>query len=334
MKSKFLSNQLTICLVCLLLVGCGNNALLIRPVSNQQQLKETRIYRDQGLFVSDKIVIIDVDGVMANSAAAGLLQSGENPVSLFQEKLDKARSDKNVKAVIIRINSPGGTVVASDLMYHALQTFKEETEIPVIACILDVGASGAYYLACACDTIIATPSSTVGSIGTIMQTVNLAGIMFKLGISTEAIKSGELKDMGTPFRSLKAEERQVLTDIIMHHYNTFVDVIHQNRRDRGLTRDQILQLADGRVYTSDQVLENKLIDRIGYPDDAIELAQERAGITSAHIVMYRRPVGYKPNYYASAANLTPPTSLINLEIPFWLRAEGPQFLYLWQVGDY
>ena len=334
MTKKFGLPGILIFLSLFSLIGCANNALLIRPVSSQQQLKETRIYRDQGLFVSDKIVIIDIDGVLANNAAAGLLQSGENPVSLFQEKLDKARSDKNVKAVIIRINSPGGTVVASDLMYHALQTFKESTELPVIACILDVGASGAYYLACACDTIIATPSSTVGSIGTIMQTVNLAGIMFKLGISTEAIKSGELKDMGTPFRSLKAEERKVLTDIIMHHYNTFVDVIHQNRQNRGLTRDQILQLADGRVYTSDQVLENKLIDQIGYPDDAIELAQERAGITSAHIVIYRRPIGYKPNYYASAASLNPPASLINLEIPFWLRAEGPQFLYLWQVGDY
>ena len=321
-------------LVLLLLVGCGNNALLIRPVSNQQQLKETRIYRGPGLLVSDKIVIIDVDGVMANSAAAGLLQSGENPVSLFQEKLDKARSDKNVKAVIVRLNSPGGTVVASDLMYHALKTFKEETDIPVIACILDVGASGAYYLACACDTIIATPSSTVGSIGTIMQTVNLSGIMFKLGIATEAIKSGELKDMGTPFRGLKAEERQVLTDIIMHHYNAFVDVVHQNRRDRDLTREQILRLADGRVYTSEQALENKLIDRIGYPADAIELAKKSAGVSTAHVVMYHRPVGYKPNYYAAADSLYPPASLINLEIPYWLRAEGPQFLYLWQVGDY
>ena len=334
MNLKCLYSCIITGLVLLFLVGCANNALLIRPVSNQQQLKETRIYRGPGLFVSDKIVIIDVDGIMANKSTAGLLQSGENPVSLFQEKLDKARSDKNVKAVIIRINSPGGTVVASDLMYHALQTFKESTELPVIACILDVGASGAYYLACACDTIIATPSSTVGSIGTILQTVNLSGIMFKLGVSTEAIKSGELKDMGTPFRGMKTEERKVLTDIIMHHYHTFVDVVHQNRQDRGLTREQILQLADGRVYTSDQVLKNKLIDRIGYPDDAIKLAQERAGVTSAHIVMYRRPVGYKPNYYASADYLNPPTSLINLEIPFWLRAEGPQFLYLWQVNDY
>ncbi len=334
MNLKFLSNPLIICVFLLFLVGCSNNALLIRPVSSQQQLKETRIYRGSGLFVSDKIVIIDVDGVMTNSASAGLLQSGENPVSLFQEKLDKARSDKNVKAVIIRINSPGGTVVASDLMYHALQTFKESTEIPVIACILDVGASGAYYLACACDTIIATPSSTVGSIGTILQTVNLSGIMFKLGITTEAIKSGELKDMGTPFRSLKVEERKVLTDIIMHHYHTFVDVVHQNRQSRGLTRDQILELADGRVYTSEQSLQNKLIDQIGYPDDAIKLAQERAGATSAHIVMYRRPVGYKPNYYASADYLNPPTSLINIETPYWLRSQGPQFLYLWQVNDY
>ncbi|KPK77315.1 MAG: hypothetical protein AMJ79_03715 [Phycisphaerae bacterium SM23_30] len=314
--------------------GCGGNALLIRPVSDKQQLEETQISRDEGLFVFDKIAVIDVDGIMANKSSAGLLQAGENPVSLFIEKLDRAAADKDVKAVVLRINSPGGTVVASDLMHHALLTFKKNAAKPVIACVLDVGASGAYYLACACDTIYAAPSSVLGSIGTIMQTVSFAGTMRLLGITAEAIKSGELKDMGSPLRNLTDQERKVLTEVIMHHYDSFIDVVLTGRRDRGLNRRRLLELADGRVFTAAQALENKLIDKIGYPADALADAKQRAGVTKAKVVIYHRPLGYKPNFYASADQLNPPSALINLDLPYGLRAQGPQFLYLWQIGEF
>jgi protease-4 len=111
-----------------LLSGCGQTAFQIELVPADRQLEETRIQRDAGLFVFDKIAIIDVDGVLANRRKGGWLRSGENPVSLFIEKLDKAAADRSVKAVVLRLDSPGGSVAASDVMYHRLRQFRQQTE--------------------------------------------------------------------------------------------------------------------------------------------------------------------------------------------------------------
>ncbi|MBN1846098.1 MAG: S49 family peptidase, partial [Sedimentisphaerales bacterium] len=173
--------------------GCGPSAFLVQPVSPKKVLREAVVRRDAGLWVTDKIAVVDVDGLLTNRSETGLFASSENPVSVFTEKLQKAAADRDVKALVLRINSPGGTVGASDLMYHELLEFRRRTDKPVVASILDVGASGGYYLACGCDGIVAQPSCVTGSIGTIMQTVSFAGTMKILGIKAEAIKSGALK---------------------------------------------------------------------------------------------------------------------------------------------
>lgn len=331
MKSK--KNSCTVLILFLVVIysaGCGPTAFVIKPVPAAQGLNESILQRDDGLWVTDKIAVIDVDGILTNSSEGGLFGVKDNPVSLFGEKLEQARIDQNVKAVVLRINSPGGTVAASDMMYHELSAFKAATNKPVIACILDVGASGGYYIACGCDEIIAGPSSITGSIGTIMQTVSFAGTMNKLGISAEAIKSGQLKDMASPLKDLADEERQVLQAIIMQFYENFLDVVLAGRN--GLQRDELRKLADGRVFTSDQAKAAGLIDRIGYPQDAIDRAKKAAGLNNVQVVMYHRPYGYRSNLYSSAAELGT-KSLVNIELPQWLRSEGPQFLYLWQIGD-
>ena len=134
-----------------LCVGCGRNiGLVLKPIPLDQTLRESVISKDPGLFVSDKILVLDVDGLLFNQRRKGLLTLGENPVSLFVEKLDKARADANVKAIVLRINSPGGGVTASDIMHARLMKFRSDRKVPVIAIIEDVGASGGYYLAC-CD---------------------------------------------------------------------------------------------------------------------------------------------------------------------------------------
>jgi len=313
------------------LSGCGPTAFLVQPVPAKKFLKETLVHRDPGIFVYDKVAIVDMDGIIVNSSDTGLFGTGENPVSVYMEKLQKAARDKNVKAVVLRINSPGGTVAGSDLMYHELMEFRRHTKKPVVACIMDVGASGGYYLACGSDGIVAQPACVTGSIGTIMQTVSFAGTMKILGIRAEAIKSGDLKDMGSPLKDLRPEERKVLQELIMHFYGNFLDVVLKARTN--LTRQRLEQLADGRVYTAKQAKEAGLIDRIGYLPDAIRWAKDLAGVKKTKVVMYHRPVGYKPNFYASAETLHDKPALINIDLPRWLRSEGPQFLYLWQVGD-
>jgi protease-4 len=310
--------------------GCGPSAFLIRSGA-EKKLKETEIERDRGAFIVDKIAVIDVDGLMVNRQKRGLLRMRDNPVSLFVEKLDKARKDRKVRAVVLRLNSPGGTVGAADMMYHKLQEFKQKSNKPVVACMLDVAASGAYYLACGCDGIVAQPSSITGSIGTIVQTISFAGTMEKLGIKSVAIKSGRLKDLGSPMHDLREEEREVLQGIITQFYEQFVEVVDEGRKE--LKEEKVRGLADGRVFTAKEALEEGLIDRVGYPAEAIAWAKEMAAVERARVVVYHRPIGYKPNIYSStvgSGDVVGP--LINVELPDWLTAEGTQFLYLWQPG--
>jgi len=314
-----------------MVVGCGADGVVIRHAPSRSGLQESLVQSDAGWFISDKIAVIDVDGILRNRQESGLFSSGENPVSLFCEKLNKAACDNKVKAVVLRINSPGGTVAASDTMYHMLSEFRKKTHKPVVACMLGVAASGGYYLACGCDTIIAGPTTVTGSIGTMMQTVSFAGTMDKIGIKAEAIKSSDLKDLASPLHDLRPEERKVLQEIITHFYNQFLDVVLAGRK--GLDRQGLLKLADGRVFTAKNAKEASLIDHIGYPDDAITIAKQLANLDRVEVVMYHRPMGHKSNIYASAEPTTAQALLVNIQLPIWLRQQGTQFLYLWYAGQ-
>ena len=311
------------------LTGCGQTAFHVELVPTDRQLGETQIQRDAGLFVFDKIAIIDVDGLLANRRKGGWLRRGENPVSLFIEKLDKAAADKSVKAVVLRLNSPGGTVAASDIMYHHLRQFRQQTGKPVIACVLGIGCSGAYYIACGCDGIVAQPSSVVGNIGTIFQTFSVAGTMEKIGVKAITIKSGELKDMASPLHDLSDEEHKVLQEIIEHFSEQFFEVVLKGRKN--IDKQKMAELSDGRVFTAEQALQQGLIDKVGYLDDGIKWAKEMAGVKKMRVVIYNRPSSYKPNAYGLAtANADGIGPLVNLELPDWLNSGGAQFLYLWQ----
>ena len=190
--------------------GCAPTGFMITPVSMRRDLVETELSRDS-FFASDKIVLIDVSGTLANAPRGQLLGSGEHPVSLLMEQLDKAREDPRVKAAILRINSPGGTVAASELMHDEIMHFKKSGK-PIVAVMMDVAASGGYYIACACDDIAAQPSTITGSIGVIMQMFDVSGILNGLGIHSDAIISGEFKDAGSPLREMKARERELFQE--------------------------------------------------------------------------------------------------------------------------
>ena len=329
MVKKHICWYLGLLLLLITPAGCGSRAFHIELVPTDQSLRETLIQRDAGLFVSDKIAVIDMDGLMVNSRRGGLMRSGENPVSLFLEKLDKAAADRSVKAVVLRLNSPGGTVSASDIMHHQLLEFKRRTRKPVVACVVGLGCSGAYYLACGCDGIVTQPSAVTGNIGTIFQTFSVAGTMEKIGVKAVTIKSGKLKDMASPLHDLSEDERQVLEGVIQDLYQQFLAVVRQGRP--GLAEQKIRELADGRVFTAKQALQEGLIDKIGYLTDTIEWAREMAGVDRAKVVIYHRPRSYKPNAYGSAAaNMEGLGPLINIDLPDWLASGESQFLYLWQ----
>ncbi len=307
-------------------LGCSpGGGVLIMPVPVDKMLQETTIKAD-GWFLGDKVLIVDIEGTLVNSRS-GLFGSRENPVSAFIEKIDRAQADANVKAIILRINSPGGGVTASDIMYHRLAQLKSEREIPIVAIIQDIGASGGYYIACGADRIIAHPTSVTGSIGVMIQAISFAGTMDLIGIDAQALTSGPHKSMANPLEPLDPADMRILQGIVDEYYERFLSVVADGRP--GLNAEKIRSLADGRVYTGSQAVEAGLVDSLGYMDDAVTAAMELAGIQRAKLVIYHRPMGYKPHAYASASGQGVQMNLLNINVPDLNILTQPQFLYLW-----
>jgi len=277
---------------------------------------------------SSKILLLDLSGVLSEDVPGFSITAPPPRVPLLarvREELRKAEDDERVKALIVRINSPGGTITASDILYHELLAFKARKKVPVIAAIMDVGASGGYYAALAADTIVVNPTTITGSIGVVMVTVNAQGLLEKIGVAPLAIKSGPMKDAGSPFRSLTEAERAVFQSIIDEMYGRFVGLIAQSRK---MPEDRVRGFADGRVYTADQALKLGLVDRVGYLEDVVTLAKERAGLGEAKVIMYHRPKEYRANIYSR----TPPPSTAESTLAQFAAAlggGGPRFLYLW-----
>jgi len=314
--------------VCLCTIGgCGNTGWLLTPVPLNERLVENEIKCDSGWFVRDTIAVIDVSGVIFNDRSKGLFGSGENPVSLFIEKVDKAQADPKVCALLLRINSPGGGVTASDIMYNRIKEYKSATGKPVIAVLVDVAASGGYYIACAADEIIAHKTTITGSIGVIVQTVSFAGTMEKIGVTAQAITSGKMKDMGSPLKPLDPADAKVLQGVVDDFYAKFVAVVDAGRPK--LTTAQVKTLADGRIYTADEALANGLIDSLGYMDQALATAKARSGSDRVRAVIYGRPAGQRANAYSMAPEVGAQFNLINVDTTTLMSMARPNFMYLW-----
>ncbi|MEW6387931.1 MAG: signal peptide peptidase SppA [Thermodesulfobacteriota bacterium] len=296
-------------LLLLLLAGCVT--VKVTLFEEPEPLKE-KVVSGTG---RDKILLLDISGVIFEGRGLFWKLVGATGPSRVKEELDKAAKDKHIKALVLRINSPGGTVSASDMVYHELLTFKEKQQVPVVACLMGVATSGGYYLAQAADVVMAHPTTITGSIGVLAMKLNIKGLMEKVGVEGEFVKSGQWKDFWSPFRPATPAEKEMMQAIIDGFYQGFVEVVIQNRK---LPPAEIKRLADGRIFTGTQAKELGLVDRLGYLEDALTLAQERAGLEQARVVMYHRPGSYRPNIYS----LTPEMDL----------ALSPQFLYLWWPG--
>ena len=305
--------------------GCGTPSFLITPVSNTQKLREVQVSGGRG---SDKIALIEVEGMLINARTGGFLQPTENKVSLFKEQLNRAAADKNVKAVVLRVNSPGGTVTASDTMYELLTRFRERTKKPIIASLQEVAASGGYYVACAADEIVASPTSVVGSIGVIVNTFDASRGLDKLGIRSEAIKSGPLKDMGSPFKAMTADERSVMQGMVDEYYARFLSVVREHRNLA--TEEKARMATDGRVFSGKQALEVGLVDQVGLLEDAIKLARQTGKAPGARAIMYKRPYGFSGSIYANGPAPTPNANVTHLHIPGTDSILPTGFYYLWQ----
>jgi protease-4 len=318
-----------ISLLALALGGCGVPSFLITPVQNTNRLQEHTVREGSG-WSPPKIAIVEVEGMLMNMRMGGFMQPTENTVSRFTQEMERAAADPAVKAVVLRVNSPGGTVTAADIMYETVKRFKQRTKKPVVAALQDVAASGAYYIACGADKIVTHPTAVVGSIGVVFNTMNFEGTLDKIGAKVEAIKSGPLKDMGSPFRELDPQAREVMQGMVNEYYQRFVSIVAAHRT---LADEQTHKtVTDGRVFSGVRAVELGLADRTGLLDDAIDEAKKLAGDDAkrAKVVIYKRPYGYSGSIYASGSTQEPPqANVTHLNIPGISDRLPAGFYYLW-----
>lgn len=284
------------------------------------------------------VAVIDVDGLILNMDMVGPGSAGENPVSLFRERLEAASSDPCTRAVVVRINSPGGGVTASDIMRHDLQDFKQRTGLPVVACLMDVSAGGGYYLSTAADHIVAHPTSITGGIGVILNLYNLSGFLARNDVAAIPIKAGEninsgiILEIADPDRDpelfeLQNEQRAYLQSIADQYHNRFKDIVLQSRPMIDPANQQIF---DGRIFTGTQAVQNSLVDSIGYLDDAVAVARGMAGLSTARVVMFHRCNDRARTQYSMTPNVPIQGEVMPLSVPGLERSSMPTFLYLWQ----
>jgi protease-4 len=303
------------------LTGCSPNIHL--DFLGQEKMAEVVLIPSPA---KDKVLMIDVEGMISSVVNTSLFSREKNAVARVYERLARAAQDPLVKAVILRLDTPGGEVTASDMIHHEIMTFKEKTRKPVIGLMMGVAASGGYYIASACDYIMAHPTTLTGSIGVISIFPNFGDLMAKVGVKVNVIKSGEAKDSGGPFRDMTVEEKKLFQAIIDEYYEDFLGVVAANRKDK-IAAGDLRTIADGRVYTAPQALKLKLIDEIGYFDDAYAKILSMAGLKSAKLVAYTYYPSSKTNVYA--AQLGDFSPLDKKVVESYLAILKTGFYYLW-----
>jgi protease-4 len=235
------------------------------------------VTEDGGLPGTRKVVVAELTGVIGVTAEQGIDEG-------LVRDLDRYREDPSVAAVVIRINSPGGVVAPTQEIFAAVERVRAAGK-PVVASLGAVAASGGYYVAVAADRVFASPGTLTGSIGVVMQLANLEGLLKKVGVEYVVVKSGEYKDIASFARSMSPEERRVLQALLDDVYAQFVTAVAERR---GLDRETVLRIGDGRLYSGRQALAVKLVDQLGGLNDAVEAAAKLAGLPAKPRVVYPR----------------------------------------------
>lgn len=281
----------------------------------------------------DRILVIPVQGTIADAPKTGFIRSRPSLVQEVVSRLRKAEKDDKVKAVILQVNSPGGTVTASDVLYHEIAGFRERTGTPVVAAMMGTATSGAYYISLPADYIMAHPTTVTGSAGVIFLRPKVGGLIEKIGVDVEVAKSGRLKDMGSPFRPDTEEEREILQEMIDEFARRFLDLVATHRKP---VEAAMAEISTARVFLAGEALELGLIDGTGYLDDALARGRELAGLDGdARVVVYRRQGYPDDTLYNTAAQKggTGEVSLLDLGLPALTGPAEAGFYYLWLPGS-
>ena len=278
-----------------------------------------------------KILVIPVRGIISNATREGFIRTRPSMVQEVVSQLRLAEKDKNIKAVIFKIDSPGGSVTASDILYNEITSFKERTGAKVVVAMMGLTASGGYYISLPADYILAHPTTITGSIGVIFTRPRVTSLMQKVGIDVNVNKSGKNKDIGSPFRVATPEEEKIFQSLTDRLAVRFVDLVVRHRK---LQPEIIAEISSARVYLANEALELGLVDEIGYLDKAVGQAKKLAGLPEdAKVVVYRRNEYPDDNLYNTATRYNEGHgSLISLDLPGSLNHITTGFYYLWPAA--
>lgn len=272
----------------------------------------------------DKILLIDLSEIITAQPRTSFLGvSTPSTIDKMKQLLDKAKKDHSIKAIILRINTPGGEITATEIIYQELLNYKSQQNKPVVGVILDLAASGGYYLATACDYLVAHPSSIIGNVGAIFHFVSYDGLMDKIGITNNVIKSGKNKDIGSPYRPMTSDEKQIIQELTDEAFSHFVNVVRMGRTR--ITDKDMELIKDGRLLSAQKALQLQMIDKIGYMDDAIAETKKKARLEKATVVTYYNAGRLPKNVYFQNDGLNPETEWPD-QITRFLQ---PGMLYLW-----
>ena len=286
----------------------------------------------------DKVVAIPIRGAIFDESEEGIFGVRRSMVERVVRQLRQAAADENVRAVVLCVDSPGGGVTASDIIWNEVRKLKQAGGgKKVVVHMGDLCASGGYYISAPADWIIASPTTITGSIGVIMMHLDVSELMErKLGIKEQAIKSGPMKDMLSPMRPMSDEEKRILQELIDSMYSRFVRIVAEGRKGRGnIPADiegaitAVRKIADGRIYTADQAEKNGMVDGIGYFEDAVAKAKELAGLTEATVVRYGERKGIFDLLSGDAASLVSVNAGLRLDVGDLSRRLTPRLEYRW-----
>lgn len=276
----------------------------------------------------DKMLVIGIQGTISDAPKQELLGSKPSLVEQVVVQLNKARHDSQIKAILLKVNSPGGTITASDLLYHELAEYKAKTGNKVVVVMMDLAASGAYYISLPADMIMAHPTTLTGSVGVIFMRPKAFALMDKIGLGVEINKFGRNKDMGSPFRESSAEDKQLMQNMVDRFGERFTGLVKKHRNLDAKAQELV---ATARIFNADEALQLKLIDKIGYLSDAVRETRKMAGLADdARVVVYRRASVPEDNYYNTGGAKTQSINLSAplIELPEILNVKAG-FYYLW-----
>jgi len=278
----------------------------------------------------DRILVIPVTGIITDRPKSRFLRTMPGMVQEVVSHLRLAEKDERVRAVLLKIDTPGGTTTASDVLYHEIAAFKARTGKKIVVCMMNLATSGGYYISLPADMIVAHPTTVTGSVGVILMRPEMSGLMDKIGVGVQVNKSGDNKDMGSPFRPITPEEENMLQELADALGRRFVDLV---KAHRSLDDASLARVADARIFLAADALDLGLVDQIGYLQDALDEARQLASLDdNARVIIYRRTRYPDDNLYntltsGTSADSAPP--LLDMGLVGDLLALDAGFYYLW-----